>query len=161
MSFSIVVAMSSNGLIGKDGDLPWHLSDDLRHFKAITMGKPIIMGRITHESIGRPLPGRENIILTRNSNYEAQGCTIIHDLASLDCRSPEVDEYMIVGGSQLYAETLGLASKLFITEVHAEIEGDIFFPDYDKGLWKELERENFQADQRNDYDYSFVVLERR
>lgn len=158
MDISIVVAMSSNAVIGRNGGLPWHLSADLKHFKSITMGRPIVMGRITHESIGRPLPGRENIILTRDDNYKAEGCTIINDLNDITSRFSEVEEIMIVGGSQLYAEILPLAKKLFITEVHAELEGDTYFPEFDRRQWREIERQAFKADEKNDFDYSFVVL---
>lgn len=160
MEISIVVAMSSNAVIGRNGDLPWHLSADLKHFKSITMGKPVVMGRITHESIGRPLPGRENIILTRDDNYKAEGCTIINNLNDISSRFSAAEEIMIVGGSQLYAETLAAAKKLFITEVHAELAGDTYFPDFDRGQWREIERQDCKADEKNDFDYSFVVLER-
>jgi dihydrofolate reductase len=155
-----VVAMSNNGVIGRDGDLPWHLSADLRHFKAITMGKPIVMGRVTHESIGRILPGRENIILTQNENYQSEGCTIINDLNQVIARSEDLDEIMIIGGAQLYKDTLGLANCLFITEVHADVEGDVYFPEFDRGNWQEIERQFFRADDNNEFDYSFVVLKK-
>jgi len=160
MAISIVVAMSNNGVIGRDGDLPWHLSADLRHFKAITMGKPIVMGRVTHESIGRILPGRENIILTQNENYQSEGCTIINDLNQVIARSEDLDEIMIIGGAQLYKDTLGLANCLFITEVHADVEGDVYFPEFDRGNWQEIERQFFRADDNNEFDYSFVVLKK-
>jgi dihydrofolate reductase len=159
MNISIVVAMSSNSLIGRDGDLPWHLSADLQHFKSITMGKPVVMGRLTYESIGRPLPGRENIVLTRDIEYKAEGCTIVHDLEQITSRCSYTEEIMIIGGAQLYIETIPLANKLFITEVHAELDGDIFFPDFDRKQWREIERQHFDADEKNDFDYSFVVLE--
>jgi dihydrofolate reductase len=159
MNISIVVAMSSNSLIGRDGDLPWHLSADLQHFKSITMGKPMVMGRLTYESIGRPLPGRENIVLTRDPDYKADGCTIVHDLEQITSRCSDTEEIMIIGGAQLYIETIPLANKLFITEVHAELAGDTFFPDFDRKQWREIERQYFDADEKNDFDYSFVVLE--
>jgi dihydrofolate reductase len=159
MNISIVVAMSSNSLIGRDGDLPWHLSADLQHFKSITMGKPIVMGRLTYESIGRPLPGRENIVLTRDPDYKADGCTIVHDLEQITSRCSGTEEIMVIGGAQLYIETIPLANKLFITEVHAELDGDTFFPDFDRKQWREIERQHFDADEKNDFDYSFVVLE--
>ncbi len=159
MNISIVVAMSSNGVIGRNGDLPWHLSADLKHFKAITMGKPIVMGRKTHESIGRPLPGRENIILTRNQDYTAQGCTIISCVGELEARFSKDDDLMVIGGAQLYALTLPLANRLFITRVHADVEGDTCFPDVKWEQWREIERQDFSADENNDFDYSFVVLE--
>jgi len=160
MNISIIVAMSSNGVIGREGELPWHLSADLKHFKTITMGKPIVMGRITHESIGRPLPGRENIILSRDPAYQAKGCTVFNDLDDIFQRCSEFDEIMIVGGSDLYARALPLAGKLFITEVHTEIEGDTCFPEFDRAQWQETERQDFSADEKNEFDYSFVVLEK-
>jgi dihydrofolate reductase len=160
MNLSIIVAMSKNGVIGRNGDLPWYLSADLKHFKAITMGKPIVMGRKTHESIGKPLPGRENIILTRNKDYQAEGCTVINKLNDLDTKFPAYDELMIIGGAQLYDDALPLARKLFITEVHAEVEGDTYFPEFAREQWQEIDRQDFKADEKNDFDYSFVVLKR-
>ena len=151
--------MSENGIIGNNGDLPWHLSADLQHFKSITMDKPIVMGRLTHESIGRPLPGRENIILTRNKSYRAEGCRVIHDLSELDS-SADSTEMMIIGGAQLYAETLSIADRLYLTEVHAEVKGDTSFPDFIRADWHEVQRESFKADEKNEYDYSFVVYDR-
>lgn len=152
--------MSSNGVIGRDGGLPWHLSADLKHFKAITMGKAIVMGRLTHESIGRPLPGRENIILTSNKNHQVDGCRIIDDLKSIISRSEDLDEVMIIGGAQLYRNTLDVANRLYITEVHTEIEGDVYFPEFDRAQWREIDRHLYKADETNEYDYSFVILER-
>ena len=152
--------MARNGTIGRQGGLPWHLSADLKNFKAITMGKPIVMGRLTHESIGRVLPGRENIILTRNKNYEAEGCTVINDLGAVMARSDEFDEIMLIGGAQLYADAMPLATRLYITEVHAQVDGDVFFPEFDRKQWQESEREFFIADEKNEYDFSFVVLKR-
>jgi len=160
MNVSIVVAMARNGTIGRQGGLPWHLSADLKNFKAITMGKPIVMGRLTHESIGRVLPGRENIILTRNKNYEAEGCTVINDLGAVMARSDEFDEIMLIGGAQLYADAMLFTTRLYITEVHAQVDGDVFFPEFDRKQWQECKREFFNADERNEYDFSFVVLER-
>ena len=152
--------MDNNGVIGANGDLPWQLSADLQNFKKITMGKPIVMGRKTHESIGRPLPGRENIILTRDSNYQAEGCTVLQSLDEIYKYCKDVDEVMITGGAEIYKHTLEQASHLYLTEVHTEIEGDTFFPEFDKGDWLEIKREDHSADEKNEYDYSFVVLER-
>ncbi len=159
MNLSIIVAMASNGIIGRNGDLPWRLSADLRHFKAITMGKAIIMGRLTHESIGRPLPGRQNIVLTRDLTYKAEGCTVVHDLQSIETLVAGA-EAMIIGGAQIYADTLPLVNKLFITEVHAELRGDVSFPDFRRDEWQETSRESYPADDKNDHDYSFVTLKR-
>ena len=160
MKLSLIVAMDNNGVIGANGDLPWQLSADLQNFKKITMGKPIVMGRKTHESIGRPLPGRENIILTRDSNYQAEGCTVFQSLNEIFKHCKDVEEVMITGGAEIYKHTLEQVSHLYLTEVHTEIEGDTFFPEFDKGDWLEIERKDHSADEKNEYDYSFVVLER-
>lgn len=160
MQLSIIVAMDRNHVIGKGDSLPWHISSDLKNFKKITMGKPIVMGRKTHESIGRPLPGRENIILTRDKNYQTENCTVLHSMDELLIHCKDVDEVMITGGSEIYKITLNKASKIYLTEVHTEINGDIFFPEFDRCEWKEVSREDYNADEKNEFDYSFVLLER-
>lgn len=160
MKISLIVAMDQNGVIGKDNDLPWRLSSDLKHFKAITMGKPIVMGRKTHESIGRPLPGRENIIVTRNPDYKIEGCTVVNSLDVLKNYCHEHDELMIMGGAELYKQAIKKASRLYLTEVHADVEGDTYFPDFNRDEWQEIERQDFKTDEKNEYDYSFVILER-
>ncbi len=160
MQLSIIVAMDRNRVIGKGDTLPWHISSDLKNFKKITMGKPIVMGRKTHESIGRPLPGRENIILTRDKNYQAKGCTVLHSMEEIFEHCKDIEEVMITGGSEVYKLSLEQASHLYLTEVHTEIEGDTFFPEFDRGEWEEVSREDFKADEKNEFDYSFVLLER-
>lgn len=160
MMVSLIVAMDNSGLIGRDGALPWRLSSDLKRFKSITMGKPVVMGRKTHESIGRPLPGRENVIITRNRNYTAAGCTVLHSMDSMYSRFRDEPEIMIMGGSELYRQTLDQAQRIYLTEVHAECEGDTRFPEFDRSAWHETEREDHNADEKNEYDYSFVILER-
>ena len=160
MKLSIVVAIAGNGVIGKDGGLPWRLPADLAHFREITMGHPIVMGRLTHESIGRPLPGRPNIVVSSTPSYRAEGCQVISTLDALGDISSKTGEFMIIGGARLYEESLAVASRLYLTEVHAEPDGDVFFPDYDRSAWKESAREFHQADDRNEYDYSYVVLDR-
>lgn len=160
MILSIIVAMDRQGTIGRDNGLPWRLSADLKHVKAITMGKPIIMGRKTHESIGKPLPGRENIIISRNTDYRSEGCTVFAGIdEALDyCR--EYVEVIIMGGAELYRQTLNRVSYIYLTEVHAEVEGDAFFPRYNPEQWREIRREDCYADEKNEFDYSFVVLEK-
>lgn len=156
--FSLVVAMDRNRAIGNDGELPWHQRADLQHFRKITMGKPLLMGRRTHDSIGRALPGRHNIVLTWNEDYEpAEGCSVVHDLdvALMVADSPEI---MIIGGADIFAATLPRAQKIYLTEIHAEVEADTFFPELDANEWQETVRESFPADEHNDYDYSFVEL---
>ncbi len=160
MIISIIVAMDNKGVIGNKGALPWRLSSDLKHFKSITMGKPIVMGRITHESIGRPLPGRENVVISRDKNYMAKDCIVLNSLECVYARYHDEEEIMIMGGADLYQQTLDKAQRIYLTEVHAETVGDTSFPDYDREVWEEVEREDYQADEKNQYPYSFVVLEK-
>ena len=152
--------MDKKGVIGLDGDLPWHLSADLKHFKAITMGKPLIMGRKTHESIGRPLPGRKNIVLTHSQEFKTEGCTVVYSLEEALIAAGEVDEVMIMGGSGIYDQSLASADRLYLTEVHADVNGDVYFPEFDRSEWVEIEREDYSTDDKNNFDYSFVVMER-
>jgi len=161
MIISIIVAMDKKGVIGHEGDLPWHLSADLKHFKAVTMGKPLIMGRKTHESIGRPLPGRKNIIMTRSPGFIAEGCTVVLSLDDAFQAAGDVEEVMIMGGSAIYDQSLARTDRLYLTEVHTDVSGDVYFPEFNKSEWVELEREDHSADDKNDHDYSFVVLERK
>jgi len=160
MIISIIVAMDIKGVIGRKGTLPWYLSSDLKHFKAITMGKPIVMGRKTYESIGKPLPGRENIVVTRNEIFSAERCTVLNNLDEVYSYCKSVDEIMIMGGAELYVQTLDKADRIYLTEVRADIEGDTYFPLFDRNDFKETKRQNFKADEKNEYDYSFVELER-
>jgi dihydrofolate reductase len=156
---SLIVAMSRNRVIGRDGKLPWHLPDDLQRFKAVTMGKPIVMGRKTYESIGRPLPGRRNIIVTRNAGYRADGCTVVHSIEDA-LRSIVAEEVMIIGGATLYGECLPAAARIYLTRVDAEVKGDVSFPVL-SGDWRESTRTHHPADERHRFDFDFVVLERR
>lgn len=160
MQLSIIVAMDRNRVIGNNDSLPWQLSADLKNFKKITMGKPIVMGRKTHESIGRPLPGRENIILTRDNHYQAKGCTVLNSMDEIFDHCRDIEEVMITGGAEIYNMSLAQVTHLYLTEVHAEIEGDTFFPEFDQSEWKEVSRENYKADEKNEFDYSFVLFER-
>lgn len=156
---SLVVARANNGVIGRDGGLPWHLPADLRHFKAVTMGKPIIMGRRTFESIGRPLPGRHNIVLTRG-DWTADGVTVVADLAAAFAAAGEVDEIAIIGGAAVYAAALPFAWRVYLTEVHATPAGDTMLPAFDPAVWLETARDD-QAGDGDGPGYSFVTLERR
>lgn len=161
MLISLIVAMDDNGTIGADGGLPWRLPADLKHFKAVTMGKPIIMGRKTFESIGRSLPGRENIVLTRDPDYKAKDCTVLHSLDDLFIYCRYHDEIVIMGGAELYRQFLDKADLIYLTEVHTRVaSGDTWFPEYNPDIWNEVAREDFRADEKNEYDYSFVVLKR-
>ena len=161
MQLSIIVAMDRNRVIGRGGTLPWHISSDLKNFKKITMGKPILMGRKTHDSIGKPLPGRENIILTNNKKYLAEGCTVKNTLDEVYSYCEEQLELVVMGGAILYSQTLDKAEKLYITEVNASVNGDTLFPEYKSSQWREISRESFNADENNEFDYSFTVLERK
>ena len=140
MIISIIVAMDRNGVIGLEGDLPWHLSSDLKHFRAITMGKPLIMGRKTHESIGRPLPGRKNIVLTRSKDFLAEGCVVVNSQEQALELVADVEEVMFMGGAGIYDEALSHANRLYLTEVHADVNGDVYFPEFDKIDWLDVER---------------------
>ena len=160
MIISLIVAMDRRGVIGAGGALPWRLSDDLRHFKAITMGKPLIMGRKTHESIARPLPGRQNIVLTRQRGYKAQGCTVVHDVEDALAAGAGFEEVMVMGGAALYEQFLPRAARIYLTRVEAEVDGDTWFPPFDASAWNEIERRDHPADERNEHPYSFRVLEK-
>ena len=160
MRLSIIVAMAKNRVIGVDGSLPWHLSSDLKNFKQITMGKPIVMGRKTYESIGRPLPGRENIILTRDKAYQQPGCNVLHDVNSLLEHCKDQEEVMITGGSEIYQLLFDRTTRIYLTEVDVNVDGDTFFPDYNPVCWQETSRTEHVASAGNDHDFSFVVLDR-
>ena len=160
MKISLIVAMGDNRAIGLDGGMPWHLSADLRRFRRITLGKSIIMGRRTHESIGRPLPGRKNIVLTRNRNYSAPGCTVVRDLdAALAVADGE--ETLVIGGAALYAECLPRADRLYLTLIHRDFPADTFFPEFDRSDWIETEHIDVDDDTDSGLKYSFLVLEKR
>ena len=157
---SLIVAASTNNAIGIRGDLPWRLSDDLKRFKAVTMGKPIVMGRKTWDSIGRPLPGRQNIVITRQPGFSAPGCDVVASVAEAVALAGDVDEVMIIGGSQIYELALPLADRIYLTCVHAQVEGDAFFPEVDESRWRLSGDEPHAADERNDFDCSFRVYDR-
>lgn len=161
---SFVVARADNGVIGRDNALPWHLPADLRHFKRLTVGKPVVMGRRTFESIGRPLPGRHNIVLTRDPAWRAEGVTVVANLAEAIAAAglapqTRADEVMIVGGAAIYAEALPIATRVYLTEIHAAPEGDTRLPAFDPTRWREVEREDHAAEDGRPA-YSFVTLER-
>ena len=167
MTLSVIVAAARNGVIGSNNALPWHLPGDLRYFKRITMGKPVVMGRRTFESIGRLLPGRTNIVVTRQPDYAFEGLRVVasleqalalaEDIALID----GVEELMVIGGAEIYRAALPLAARIYLTEVHADVEGDAFLPAIEWSEWREISRQQFAADDGNPYPYSFVVFERR
>ena len=152
--------MDRNRLIGSGGDLPWHLPADLKHFKAITMGKPVLMGRRTHESIGRPLPGRQNLVVSRDREYRPEGVQVF---SRTDLALNEVDhaeEVLCIGGAALYQELLPCADRLYLTEIDHAFEGNVWFPAYDPEAFTEVDREEHAPDEKNPYPYRFRILER-
>ncbi|MCI5075716.1 dihydrofolate reductase [Oricola sp.] len=174
---SVIVAVSRNGVIGRDGDMPWRLSSDLKRFKALTMGAPIIMGRKTFESIGRPLPGRLNIVVTRNYDWAAEGAMRVGSLdaalelatAHLESAEPDPedpdgppeDEIFVIGGGEIYAQAMGIADILHVTHVEAEVDGDTGFPAIDPEIWEAVEDEAVPAGEKDSYPTRYVVYERR
>jgi dihydrofolate reductase len=160
-TISIIVAASSNDVIGRDGELPWHLPDDLMNFKRLTTGKPIIMGRKTYESIGRPLPDRQNIVITRNANYEAPGCEVVATPEAALAAAAGANEVMIIGGSGIYDTFLPMADRIFLTRVHANVDGDVRFPAPDQTEWEQVSLESHDIDERHAHAFDFTVFERR
>ena len=160
MKLSLIVAMATNHTIGLNNKMPWHLSADLKKFKQITMGHPIIMGRKTFESIGRPLPGRQNIIISRNPHYEQQACLVFNNLDSALQSCAQADEVFVIGGATLYAATLAQADRLYITEIQQAFDGDTWFPEIDLQQWQEVTRKDISDDKSVDFSYSFIVYER-
>jgi len=156
----LVVAVARNGVIGRGNELPWRLPADLGHFKRITMGHPILMGRRTWDSIGRPLPGRQNLVLTRDPAFTATGARIVHSLQQA-LREASPGPLMVIGGAELYRACLPAAQVLHLTEVEADVEGDVRFPDWPREQWREVWRESHPADGRHAYPFSFLRLERR
>lgn len=160
-NLSLIAAMSDNRVIGRDNRLPWHLPADLARFKRLTMGKPIVMGRLTWESLPGLLPHRTHIVVTRDADYAAEGALVAGSIDGALRLAADADEIMVVGGANLYAQTLPRATRLYLTLVHAEVAGDTCFPAFDEADWREVSREAHAADERNPYAYSFVMLERR
>ncbi len=163
MRIGIYVAVARNGVIGNEGEMPWRLSTDLKRFKAITMGKPVVMGRKTWESIGRPLPGRRNIIVTRNRDYQAEGADIATSLrAALDmAQSEQAEEVAVIGGGEIYSQAVEVADTLHVTHVEADMGGDTRFPAIDPAIWKAIKREPVAAGERDTYATEYVIYERR
>ncbi|MHB1239177.1 MAG: type 3 dihydrofolate reductase [Gammaproteobacteria bacterium] len=159
MILALVVAMAENRVIGAGQRLPWHLPADLRHFKAVTLGKTVIMGRRTYASIGRPLPGRRNIVVSRDPSRLAPGCIVAGSLEDA-LTAAQGEEVMVIGGAQLYREALPRAQRIHLTLVHAMVEGDTWFPDLAPGAWRETGREEHPADPHNPHPMTFLVLER-
>ncbi|MES1981608.1 MAG: dihydrofolate reductase [Pseudomonadota bacterium] len=154
---SIIVAMARNRTIGINNTLPWHIPEDLRHFKALTMGHHMIMGRKTFDSIGRPLPGRTTVLVTRNPVLKIDGCVITHTLPGAIATCKEDDEVFIIGGAELYAQALPLVDKLYVTEIQRDVEGDAHFPEFDKTAWQEVAREKYSQETPQPLKYHFVT----
>lgn len=165
MRISLIAAMDNHRLIGKDNALPWRLPADMQHFKALTMGKPIIMGRKTFESIGRPLPGRTNIVVTRDAGYTPAGVLIAHNLNdALDAAQDaagDAGEAMVAGGANVYFQFLPRTDRMYLTIVHGQFKGDAWFPAYDRRDWGVIHEEHHPADEKNTSAYSFITLQRR
>lgn len=160
MAISLIVAMSQNRVIGKDNQLPWRLPADMKLFRNLTMGKAVVMGRKTYESMGRPLPGRQNIILSRDETYQAEGCQVVHSPAEA-LSVAESEEVMVIGGATIYELFLPGADRIYLTLIEAQLNGDTYFPVIDPVLWQETARLTHEADEHNAYRYHFLVYERR
>ena len=158
---TLIAAIANNNALGKDNDLIWHLPADLIRFRHTTSGHHILMGRNTYESIGKPLPNRTSVIITRNANYNAEGCIVVTSLEAALEVAKEDSSPFVIGGAQIYREAINLVDQLDITEVHHDFEADVFFPEIDRSVWKETRRERFEADAKNPYPYSFVSYQRR
>jgi len=157
---SLVVAVARNGVIGRDNQLPWRLPDDLAYFRRVTMGHPVIMGRRTYQSIGRPLAGRANIVVTRSRDFAAPGCLVVASPEEAWKAAGKATEVCVIGGTSLFRETLPIADRIHLTEVEAEVPGDTFFPPFDRREWTEHEVSRHPADERHAYPFRIVLLER-
>ncbi len=162
MTISMIAAMGQNRVIGRDGNLPWHLPEDFKFFKRKTQGHPVIMGRKTFDSMGKPLPGRHNIVITRNRNLKITGADVVDSLEeALKLVEPSAGETFIIGGSEIYRQGLTVADRIYLTLVHEKFDGDAFFPEFDESNWKVVHREEHEADDRNPHPFTFVTYERR
>jgi len=157
---SLIAAMAENRVIGVGNTLPWHLPADLKHFRQITTGHHVIMGRRNYESIGKPLPNRINIVVTRNRHFRAPGCVVAHSFEEALERARADPEIFIIGGAEIYRQAFNRADRLYLTLVHANIVGDTYFPPFDPDQWDEIKREQHEADDKNPYAYSFLMYDR-
>ncbi|MGY3852924.1 type 3 dihydrofolate reductase [Aeromonas aquatilis] len=163
MKISMIAAMAHDRVIGKDNQMPWHLPADLAHFKRVTLGKPVLMGRKTFESIGRPLPGRRNLVISRNPDYQAEGIEVVGSVEAAQAllAGSAVEELMVIGGGHLYAEMLPSADRLYLTQIDLAVEGDTRFPVFDDGQWQRVDSESHPADEKNPHPYRFETWQRR
>lgn len=158
---TIIAAIAENNALGKNNQLLWHLPADLKRFKKTTLNHVVIMGRKTFESLGKPLPNRTNILITRDKNYKVEGCVVVNSLKeALETATKEDENPFILGGAEIYKQAMPFTDKLDVTFVHHKFDADVFFPEIDKTIWKETSREDLKANEKNKYDYSFVTFER-
>lgn len=155
-----VLAVAENDVIGRQNRLPWRLSADLKHFKTLTLGKQVLMGRKTYQSIGQALPGRTNVVLSRAPDFAPADCTVVRSIAAAQALVRDDEPLMVIGGAQIYGQCLDAARRIYLTLVHAQVDGDAFYSGWRGAEWRESSRERHAADERNEYDYSFVTLER-
>lgn len=161
MMIAIIAALGKNGVIGYKNQLPWRLPADLKHFKSLTLGKPVIMGRNTFLSIGKPLPKRHNIVLTQDKHWHVSGISIVYSIQEAIDVAEDVPETMVIGGERIYQQTLPIAQRLYLTIIQQTFTGDVFFPDYNQQEWIIVDSQLHLADEKNPYSYEFQVLERR
>lgn len=162
VTISLVAAAATNNAIGKDGKMPWHLPNDMKHFKNITWGMPVVMGRKTYESLGKPLPGRKNIVISRQPSWKAEGIVVVKNIedALFIAKQSDANEVMVIGGGEIYRAMMDRAKRIYLTRVEAEPEADTFFPSIDPGQWYLVSQKNHEADEKNAYNYSFQIWER-
>jgi dihydrofolate reductase len=160
MRVTLIAALARNGIIGKGNRMPWHIAEDLKRFKALTLGHPVVMGRKTFESIGKALPGRENIVITRTHDFEAAGCRVAHSLEEALAAASGAAEVFVIGGAEIYALALPQASRLQFTEVDASVDGDAYFPDFERSAWREVSRKRGSTPGPEGLRYDFVTYER-
>lgn len=159
---AIVVAVAENNVIGKDNQLIWHLPADLKHFKHITMGHPMLMGRKTYESIGKPLPGRTTIIITRQPDFEAEGCMVVNSVKEAISKAKQLDEQAyIIGGAEIYRQVLDVTDTIYLTRIHHSFDGDTFFPEIKEEEWQTISEAHHEPNEKNKYSYSFIKFERK
>ena len=161
MILTLVLAMSANRVIGRDGDLPWRLPEDLKHFKRVTMGKPVVMGRKTWDSLGKPLPGRQNIVITRQKDFVADGCDVVACPGDALRVAAGADEVMVIGGGEIYRAFLRVADRVYLTRVHADVDGDARFPELPANTWQRTSSEVHEADDANEHPFTFEIYERK
>lgn len=160
MKISLVVAAATNNVIGRDGALPWHLSDDLKRFKKLTIGKPVIMGRLTHESIGKPLPDRRNVVISGQDGLEIEGCEVVATPEAALELVAGAEEVMVIGGGKIYEQMMPNADRIYMTFIDDAVDGDTFFPDIKSEEWQVICQEDFPADSSRAFGYSYITLDR-